>query len=273
MDFLTKHTAAFPRRLKAAAKVGSIGFVPGKNDIVTRTFSTYNFSFIFSGTGFYHRDGVRYEIKAPCVITQCPGIPMYYGPYRSWDEIFIIYEPDELTELEHAKIWNDKRFLWHIFQLEALEKIAAELAGQTRKLQPGMAADMVDILAFAMLSESLLDLNPESGDSRENAIRELARKMAVHPELDYNFEQCAAELNISCSGFRSHFREYLKCPPGEYLLRCRIDAARRMLSESTVPIGEIACRCGFNDQMYFSRRFRLTTGLTPSQYRKIHRYS
>ncbi|WP_207101751.1 helix-turn-helix transcriptional regulator, partial [Paracoccus shandongensis] len=43
--------------------------------------------------------------------------------------------------------------------------------------------------------------------------------------------------------------------------------ARRLLAFTRLPIAEIGHRLGFDDPPYFSRRFRVATGQSPSEYR------
>ena len=49
----------------------------------------------------------------------------------------------------------------------------------------------------------------------------------------------------------------------------RIGAAESSMLE-TRPVREIAAAVGFEDELYFSRRFRLEQGRPPSDYRKIY---
>ena len=56
--------------------------------------------------------------------------------------------------------------------------------------------------------------------------------------------------------------------PHEYLLSCRIGAAKRLLWDTEVPIAEVAERAGFGTQQYFGRVFKKATGKTPGAYRK-----
>ena len=54
----------------------------------------------------------------------------------------------------------------------------------------------------------------------------------------------------------------------EYLTAVRIKRAKELLSETSLPVKEIAAQCGFNDSNYFSHAFRGETGITPLGYRK-----
>jgi transcriptional regulator GlxA family with amidase domain len=60
----------------------------------------------------------------------------------------------------------------------------------------------------------------------------------------------------------------MKQTPARYLINLRIRQASRMLAETRRSIAEIAVDSGFEDALYFSRRFKLETGFTPSEYRR-----
>jgi AraC-like DNA-binding protein len=48
----------------------------------------------------------------------------------------------------------------------------------------------------------------------------------------------------------------------------RLDKAKELLCETTLPIGEIAEQLGFRDQYYFARFFKAKIGMTPGEYRQ-----
>lgn len=53
-----------------------------------------------------------------------------------------------------------------------------------------------------------------------------------------------------------------------YILQMRLDKAKRMLASTDTSVGDIAMKCGFPEISYFSRVFKQTFQMTPSQYRK-----
>jgi len=54
-----------------------------------------------------------------------------------------------------------------------------------------------------------------------------------------------------------------------YVMNLRLARSKRLLMANVqVPVGDVALKCGFDDVAYFSRIFRQTFGMTPSQYRK-----
>ena len=64
------------------------------------------------------------------------------------------------------------------------------------------------------------------------------------------------------------FRRQCGMAPIEYLLRVRVENARRMLALTDRPIYEIAERMGFSDVNNFTRQFKKQTGMTPRDYRR-----
>ncbi len=90
------------------------------------------------------------------------------------------------------------------------------------------------------------------------------------------YEECANPLRISDAAqaigvhpvhFARTFRHFFHCTPGEYLARCRTNRAITLLTESKLPLAEVALLTGFCDQSHFSNTFKRHFGLSPRAYR------
>jgi AraC family transcriptional regulator len=72
-----------------------------------------------------------------------------------------------------------------------------------------------------------------------------------------------------------HFARMFKISVGQaphaYLTTKRMQHARQLLADSSVPIAEVARRVGFRTQAHFSGVFRKQVGVTPGQFRRQHR--
>ena len=64
------------------------------------------------------------------------------------------------------------------------------------------------------------------------------------------------------------FDEHLKIPPGQYITKIRLEESKVLLRGGKITIGEIAKKCGFSSIQQYSRRFRQTFGISPSEYIK-----
>ena len=55
----------------------------------------------------------------------------------------------------------------------------------------------------------------------------------------------------------------------EYLQNLRIEAAKQLLESGQLPVDEISVEVSYEDPSFFRRLFKRSTGLTPSQYRRM----
>lgn len=72
---------------------------------------------------------------------------------------------------------------------------------------------------------------------------------------------------LSVSQFSLLFRQHMKTSPMDYVESLRMDLAARLLRFASVSVKEAALKCGYDDQLYFSKRFRQRYGVPPSEFR------
>jgi len=74
--------------------------------------------------------------------------------------------------------------------------------------------------------------------------------------------------HVTESQLQRIFRRSTGLSISEYVARLRVGRASTLLSRTDLPMAAIAEKCGFHDAAYFARKFRATTGRTPSAYRR-----
>lgn len=67
------------------------------------------------------------------------------------------------------------------------------------------------------------------------------------------------------------FKEQLGLPIMDYVLKVRIDKSKKLLLNPHYQIQAIAESVGYGDAGYFTKVFRKFEGITPTQFRKIHK--
>lgn len=97
--------------------------------------------------------------------------------------------------------------------------------------------------------------------------RQAIRYIEEHFADDINVRSIAEALAISESHLSKVFKDTLHCTIGEYLTQYRIREACTLLKDPQNRIYEVAIRCGYNDQRYFSVIFKRTMGMTPNEFR------
>ena len=78
----------------------------------------------------------------------------------------------------------------------------------------------------------------------------------------------ARRTGLSYVQFIRRFTAYAGMPPSEYLAALRLKKAESLLSDTALPVKEVAAACGFDNEYYFSNFFKKRVGMSPSLYRK-----
>jgi AraC-like DNA-binding protein len=71
---------------------------------------------------------------------------------------------------------------------------------------------------------------------------------------------------MSMAKMERYFHKVFHLSPRQMLLKTRLDAASAQLLDD-VSGTEVAMRCGYTDHSAFTRQFKSTVGLTPTEYR------
>ncbi len=86
-----------------------------------------------------------------------------------------------------------------------------------------------------------------------------------------SWNEIAAELNVSKRYLSDLFRGHTGMGFKGYLREQRLVEARRLLTEGTMTISEVAYTVGFNDPFYFSQEFSKRFRLSPKAFRQQFR--
>lgn len=84
-------------------------------------------------------------------------------------------------------------------------------------------------------------------------------------------EDVADAINLSPAYLSTMFKKEMGLGFVDYLISCRMEAAREMLKTSDLSINEIAEKVGYTDSRHFSKTFNKVVGLKPSAYRRLYR--
>ena len=95
--------------------------------------------------------------------------------------------------------------------------------------------------------------------------------MRENLEESIDLPAIAAVTGLSSSHFARQFRTATGVAPHQYLMRLRIDRARRLLGETHTHLVDIAFACGFANQEHLSRVFKRECGMAPAAYRRTLR--
>ncbi len=83
-----------------------------------------------------------------------------------------------------------------------------------------------------------------------------------------NLKQLAAMADMSVAQLERYFHKVFHLTPRQVLLKTRLDAATALLV-SHDKVTDVAALCGYTDHSAFTRQFKATVGVTPSEYRAL----
>lgn len=108
-------------------------------------------------------------------------------------------------------------------------------------------------------------------------LQEVKHADVMHKALRYfnehyaekiSLESVADWVHLSPSYFSRLFKAEMKMNFSAYLSQLRVEKGKRLLADRSIPLVEVAGRAGFDDQSYFTKVFKKTTGLSPGAYRE-----
>ena len=107
-------------------------------------------------------------------------------------------------------------------------------------------------------------LSLQAADDKFGALHEWINK---HLGDDLPLPVLADQAGMSERSFSRHYAEATGLTPARAIERLRVEAARRLLSESGLPVKRISQRCGFGSEETMRRSFLRLLAVTPQEYR------
>ena len=118
------------------------------------------------------------------------------------------------------------------------------------------------VLAHGQEQERLSDSEAQIQHAEQIARASLAS--------DFGVRAFAAAAGLSPSRFHDVYKQLRGQTPLQFLTAARMELARRLLRDQTLPISSIAALVGHPDPTVFGRIFRREHGMTPRAFRNAH---
>lgn len=233
----------------------------------------YELYFLEQGIREYIIGGEIYTVNAGSLVIIPPGL-LHETSGSAFTRKLMHFSRSALEEFFHKKIANELLCVCDApvyipkdhTQRETIEKLFQQ--GRLYFLQG-------DYLGCIMtVAQILNNLKKMTVGEPKSAIQnnELIDKISIHLQKNatkiHNLEEIAKEFFISKSHLCHLFKKHKHSTVYDFLLKIKIEQASILLTTTNKKIKEICEECGFNSEYYFSRRFSIITGISPSKYRK-----
>ncbi len=124
------------------------------------------------------------------------------------------------------------------------------------------------ILEFYRLAS---DIAVKGGAEKSNILMPALNYIDNNFRNDFSVAVLAEISGVSQQYLCRIFKQTMNLRPNEYITRRRLIEAKKLLSESDIPVSDVAAQSGFSDTGYFCTVFRRYESITPVEYRKIYK--
>lgn len=251
---------------KAAGRSESAWALPGRaaseNEIVL--------FYCISGRGWCDVEGGRREIMPGQLLVVPAKVPRTFVTYGNcpWSLIWV-----QLAVVDLNTVPKESGLSSRSATLATSEK-AEMLALFQETLQ---ALDTSCPQRVLQVSERATRLLHRSGSTpAENSQTETDSATKIGRSVDYMKEHLdkplraatlAAIASMSLPHYFAQFKRIIGSSPIDYLIKLRMEHARRLLAETSWSVKEVAVSLGYDDPLYFSRVFKSVNRTAPSDFR------
>jgi len=197
-----------------------------------------------------------------------PGVGHYYGnDASSWEHSWFFCAgravADALGEAARGpsvRAWPGGSGVMTWYLQAIYDEFAAHLAPDGR-----IVANFVRNVVYEIMRYGAAD---EAAPRVPRRFLELRARLDQELDARHTVKSLAEHAGYSPPHFLRLFQRYFGVSPIEYLIRQRMHAAARLLSDQNLSVTEVAARVGYDDIYQFSRMFRRRMGASPTAMRR-----
>ena len=234
---------------------------------------------VLSGTGVYRVEGTEYRLRAGHAFLIAPGRLIEYeaDAIDPWRYRWIAFAGSHSEELVGSAGFSAAR---PVADAGGSLRPAALIGRIQRAFRVGgklahlEAAGLLRLLMVeygkAQTREEMPVPGPGAGSNE--LVQRIVHYLSTQYAEPVSIELMASTLGFSRAYLSRVFKRHTGMTPVAFLLRLRIDHARRLLRERMeLTVEQIAASVGFQDPLYFSKQFRRICGMPPTAYRESMR--
>lgn len=119
-----------------------------------------------------------------------------------------------------------------------------------------------------LLNKQFIYLTAHQDRLVPDVAQQIKQYIIKHSQEDISLEMIAKKFDLSPYHISKMFKEQLGINYIDFLTECRIQRAKSLMSDPELSLKEISFEVGYNDPNYFSKVFKKSCGIAPTDYRK-----
>lgn len=241
-----------------------IYYNPGRWNWVSSDRDHHNLWIALRGRGTMQIDGRMFMIRPGFAVLLCPRMRLC-AESRPASEVHNIGLHLWCPPRRAAALAQAARGAVEVRSLALLHELASHL--DELGASPGADPRELDGIARLMVRVFLRELRAPREDLVARCIRRQADAVRREPGRDWRIDVLAREAGVSVSQYNRRFRQLMHASPNAFVIDRRIESARILLRDGTLPLEEIARLLGYRSGAFFSRQFKQKCGCPPLRHR------
>ena len=262
---LYKYSYKYPQRELAALNVCNTGLQrcepgyswgPGVRD-------HFLIHYVISGSGVYESDGVRRELRAGDLFLSRPDMRIFYQSSADdpWEYCWVGFHGTD-AELLLERIDLEEPVLRDVGETACRLVMQIYFSRGSRFHEStAMTGLLYQLLALLMREHPA-----RTARERDDTVRRACNYIENHFALPIGISDVARHVGVSRSQLYRLFVSELKLTPMQALTQVRIRHACALLRRGDLSVKAVAASVGFENPLYFSRRFHEIVGSPPTEY-------
>lgn len=154
-------------------------------------------------------------------------------------------------------------------KLEKMVILMKQLQDSVKNNYPSMTLDAMTTCIIGELYGQLrlLEPNPVNSSSSKQIYLDLIDYIQLNISKNLKVNRIAEEFGYNEKYLSHLFKDISGIPMKQYIMQRKIEAANFLLTDSNIPIHDIAEQLGFSCSHNFTRSYKNFSGLTPGEYR------
>lgn len=239
-------------------------------------YTDYQWIHCVRGAGKLLIDNKEYIVHKNIGFLLFPGVPHeYYALEEPWETHWVTFDGEGVQLLMAALGFNSYEVL-SFGDLKVLDNLINEiyLAASSKGLIMGYECSAKLYTLLIELRRHKMKEEEATGVSKLRQLKPVIKFIENNYSENPSIEEMAGTINASPQYLCRLFNKTFRMRPFVYMTLLRMQKAKELLiRERDATVGDIAEKTGYNDTSYFCSVFKKHEGVTPSEFRQLHRQS
>lgn len=184
-----------------------------------------------------------------------------------------VYELSEESE-ELKELFKGEKTYYYLKDmngvLHTLRNLVFELdMGRSHNKDNYLMVQLLLTQLLLLIARNIAEINHKAINEKDMYVKQIIKYLHENYDYEIKMDQLSKRMHLHPNYLHRIFKDSMNCTIVDYLTDIRIEKAKLLISQTDIPITQIAGFIGMNSSQYFSKVFKKYTGMTPTTFRKI----